>query len=944
MPIRRLPIRRGDQVNNYNRGTPRKSVFKRLRKVMLYAAIAGVLVVGSFVAWTAKDLPDLNHLNVEGAAESTKIYDRTGTNVLYEFGTVHRTWVPLADISPYVKNATIAVEDKDFYKHKGISIRGILRSAVSDLQGKPLQGGSSITQQLIRNTILTRERTISRKIKEAILAMELEQRYSKDQILEAYLNIVPYGSNAAGIESAAQTFFGTSAKDLTLAQAALLASLPNGPTYYSPYGSHTEQLFNRQKNILSKMAEQGYISEEEAKTAKEVQLTFQKRVDSITAPHFVFYVREQLENEYGATILNEGGLKVITTLDSRMQKAAEDAVDAQAPKNKLRGANNASMVAIDPKTGEILAMVGSVDYFDEENDGNVNVSIMNRSPGSSFKPFVYAQMLKKGYTTETVLDDVPIDFGTAAKAYKPNNYNKKFSGPVTMRSALAQSLNVPAVEALYIAGLHDSLNLAEQMGFTTLNDPDRYGLSLVLGGGEVKLVDLVGAYGVFATEGIKHSKQSILKVQDTKGRVLFNAEDKKEEGKQVLDKEVAKMVTDILSDNNARAPMFGLNSPLQLGTRPVAAKTGTAQEYRDGWTVGYTPSLVAGVWVGNNNNTPMRTESGVDAAAPIWNNFMKTVLAGTPVENFNKPEKVTPDKEILAGKIPEKTFNYDQDTNTILPQDCGVPIGKATKFIEFHSLLRYVQKDAPLSDPPGNPESDPMYSKWESGVASWSEQYNKEKGNAEGKMYVQQMPDPTCDASMLEGRPNISFTSPVDQTIKNSPVKVSAEINAESKITKVEFFADDAKIGEKSEEPWEAAYKFPKDKSGRVTLKIKATTEDKKIGQATRTIYVNPDSTMPKVTLSYPKNNETISPFVFPIKVKITASDPSGIRAVDALIRVVGSDKTSRIGRIETEQPNNIYEIPWNETPAPGEYNVWASATDKTGNKTDTSPITIKIP
>jgi len=943
MPIRRLPIRQGGQINNYDRGTPRKSAFKRLRKVILYVVVAFVLFVGSFVAWTAKDLPDLNHLNVQGAAESTKIYDRTGTNVLYEFGTVHRTWVPLKDISPYVKNATVAVEDKDFYKHKGISIRGILRSAITDLQGKPLQGGSSITQQLVRNTILTRERTISRKIKEAILAIELEQRYSKDQILEAYLNIVPYGSNAAGIESASQTFFGTSSKDLTLAQAALLASLPNGPTYYSPYGSHTEQLFARQKGVLNKMADQGYITKDDAETAKEVHLTFQKRMDRISAPHFVFYVREQLEKEYGPTIINEGGLKVITTLDSRMQKAAEDAVAAQAPKNALRNAKNAALVAIDPKTGEVLAMVGSVDYFNEENDGNVNVAIMNRSPGSSFKPIIYAQMLKKGYTTETILNDVPIDFGTSAKAYKPNNYNKKFSGPVTMRSALAQSLNIPAVEALYIAGMHDSLSLASQMGFTTLNDPDRYGLSLVLGGGEVKLIDLVGAYGVFAAEGMKYSHQSILKVQDSKGRVLFDTKKEKVEGEQVLETEIARMVTDILSDNNARAPMFGLGSPLQLGPRPVAAKTGTAQEYRDGWTVGYTPSLVAGVWVGNNDNKPMKTESGVDAAAPIWNNFMKTVLAGTPVETFTKPQKITPDKEILAGKLPEKTFNYDQASGTVLPQDCGIPIGKATKFVEFHSLLHYVRKDEPLSDPPSNPSNDPMYSKWESGISAWSEQYNKEHG-AEGKIYVQSMPDAVCDPSMLEGQPDISFTSPADQVIRKSPVRVSADISAPSRVVKVEFFADDQKIGERTEEPWDALYRFPKDKSGRVTLKIRATTEDHKIGQGTRAIYVNPDSSMPKVSLLYPKSGETLSPFGFPIKIKINASDPSGIKAVDALIRVSGNERASRIGRIDVAQPNNIYEIPWNEAPAPGEYDLWASVTDKTGNKTDTSPITINIP
>jgi 1A family penicillin-binding protein len=915
------------------------------RRFVVTIIVIGVLLGGGAVAWVAKDAPDPRNLYERHIVESTKIYDRTGTVLLYEIGDVRRTRVPLNEISPFARDATIAIEDRNFYRHRGLNFRGILRALFANVRGKSLQGGSSITQQLVKNAILTPERTLTRKIREAILAMELERRFSKDQILEMYLNEIPYGTNAYGVEAAARTYFGTSAKDLSLTQAALLSALPKAPTYYSPYGSRTDELFARQHSILDTMAREGHITKAQAEEAKQVQLTFTKRRDAITAPHFVFYVREQLENEYGETIVTQGGLKVITTLDASMQKAAEEAVTTQAPKNLKYNAHNAALVAINPKDGDILAMVGSVDYFDTDNDGNVNVAIRIRSPGSSFKPIVYAHAFRKGYTPDTMLADVPIEFGTGEKSYRPGNFDLKTNGPVTMRQALARSLNIPAVQTLYLAGLHETLALAREMGFTTLTDPDRYGLSLVLGGGEVRLLDEVSAYGVFSTEGVRYPHRAVLRVEDPTGRVLQDATKEPPEGKQVLEPEIAQRVTDILSDNGARAPTFGAASSLQLGERPVAAKTGTAQEFRDGWTIGYTPSIAAGVWVGNNDNTPMSREPGVYTAAPIWNAFMRKVLSGTPIERFTKPQKITTGKGALDGRLPEATMKYDKDTNTILPADCPVPVGTPKKFVEFHSILYYVRKDDPRGGDQEDVGSDPMFARWESGVAAWRNKWNTEHPDDE-KRYVDKLPEVSCDPSLLEGRPEIVFRSPVDEVIRTSPVRVAADISAPSRIVKVEFFAGGEKIGERTEEPWEALYVFSPNTSGRVTLRIRAETEEKKVNEVSKSILVNPDEDVPKVNLVQPRPGETIPPSKFPSPVKVDASDHRGIALVDVLYRPEGEQRTSRVGR--TDKPvtagGKRYEILWQTSPAPGTYTLWVVATDTTGNRASTPPITITIP
>jgi len=629
----------------------RKIYKKRKRKRIIlsfffffvFCFLLTALTALSLFVYYAKDLPRPEKFTERVFAQSTKIFDRTGKIVLYElYGEEKREIIPLSEIPEHLKWAIISAEDAKFYSHRGIDINAIFRSLWTDIKlGKPVYGGSTISQQLIRSTFLSLEKTPKRKIREIILTIELERRYSKDQILEWYLNQVPFGPNIYGVEAAAQTFFEKRTKDLTLAESALLASLIRAPSYLSPYGNHLDELLARKNYILDRMAQEGYITQKEAEEAKKQELVFAKEGHSIKAPHFVLYVKEQLIQKYGKDFLEKKGLKIYTSLDWDLQKIAEKAVEEGVERNKRYRAYNASLVAINPKTGEILAMVGSADWFGESFpegcipgknclfDPKVNVATykIGRQPGSSFKPFVYATAFEKGYKDTYVVIDEPTNFGIyGGKPYTPQNYDSKFRGPVTLRQALAQSLNVPSVKVLaYLAGVEDSIKTAKKMGITTLNKPSHfYGLSLVLGGGEVKLLDMVSAYGVFATEGLRVPPVSVLKIEDADGNII---EETKKSPRRVLDPESARLINDILSDNKARTPMFGPKSALYFENYQVAAKTGTTNNFKDAWTIGYTPSLVAGVWVGNNDNSPMARQPGVVLAAPIWRQFMEKAVA-----------------------------------------------------------------------------------------------------------------------------------------------------------------------------------------------------------------------------------------------------------------------------------------------------------------------------
>src|SRR3989344_2589261 len=432
----------------------------------LTTGAVALLWFAGLILWWSKDLPDPQNIDQGRVTESTKIFDSTGEHILYEIGEAKRTKVSLGQISSYLTQATLAAEDDKFYEHHGIAITGVIRGIIlKPLTGQRAQGGSTITQQLIKNSILSPERTLQRKVKEAVLAIELEQRFSKDEILAMYLNAIPYGSRAYGVEAAAQTFFNTAAGSLSLAQAAYLAALPQAPSYYSPYGSHIEDLKGRQEYILNRMANLSMVTKDQAEAAKKEKITFQPAREAIAAPHFVFYVKELLDEEFGQRVVDQGGLRVITTLDMRLQKIAEDTLKKNQDRLKKLGASNAALVSINPKNGDILTMAGSIDYFNEDIDGNVNVAIRHRSPGSSIKPFVYAAAFSKGYTPDTILVDAETDFG---QGYKPKNYNLKENGPVTMRQALSNSLNIPAVQTIYLAGVKNATKLAHDMGMSSL--------------------------------------------------------------------------------------------------------------------------------------------------------------------------------------------------------------------------------------------------------------------------------------------------------------------------------------------------------------------------------------------------------------------------------------------------------------------------------------------
>lgn len=601
---------------------------------LILLACFGIFLGG--IAIYLHGLPSIDTIRELPKNRTTILYDRTGTEELYRlYGEENRVMLQHDEIPDIMRHATIAIEDKNFYAHRGIDISSMFRALLRNLDsGSIRQGGSTITQQVARALYLSREKTFPRKLKEVILAIKIERVLNKDEILDLYLNTVPYGSNAYGIETAAGTYFGKHASELSLGEAALLAALPSAPTYYSPYGDARDELMLRKRRILVAMHEQGFITTEDFKQAEAVDLAAEilPRQERIRAPHFVFFVLDELAETYDDETLRTAGLRITTSIDLKLQGAAEKAVREGAARNAARKASNAALVATDPRTGEVLAMVGSKDYFNEAIDGNVNVTLRARQPGSSFKPFTYATAFSQGYEPETKIYDVPINFGPdgSGTSYIPRNYDGKFHGLLTMRQALAMSLNVPAVETLALAGIDATIETATRLGITTLTEPKRYGLSLTLGGAEVRPIDMSRAFGVFGQEGIAHDMRPVLSISDSRGRDLFAPD--ASEGKRVLDAEVARKINSILSDNVSRTPIFGPRSPIAFpaGTA-AAAKTGTSQDFNDAWTVGYTPFISAAVWVGNNDHTPMTAGSdGIFVAAPIWRAFIDAARVGTP--------------------------------------------------------------------------------------------------------------------------------------------------------------------------------------------------------------------------------------------------------------------------------------------------------------------------
>jgi membrane peptidoglycan carboxypeptidase len=619
-----------------------------------------LLIFGSlslFFYYT-KDFPRPEMFQERRLAQSTKIFDRTGQVLLYEvYGEEKRTWAPLSVIPEYLKQAVIAAEDANFYNNFGVDLKGIARAVLADLKLKsPIFGASTIPQQLIRSTFLSADKTAERKLREIILALELDRRYPKDQILEWYLNQVPFGQNAYGAEAASQTYFGKPVSEISLPEAATLAALIKSPYALSPYGKNKDGLLARKDYILDRMRDEHFLDASTSAEVKQKEVLFVEKLVSLKAPYFTLWVKQQLEEQFSEELLREGGLRVFTSLDWEIQKIAEETVKKGVQINLIYNAHNAGMVAISPGTGEVLAMtVGTGDYnanpFPEGCkpglnclfDPRFNVVIgtkdnPGRQPGSAFKPFIYATAFKKGYTDQTIVVDELTNFGIwGGKEYVPQNYDDKFRGPVTLRQALSQSLNIPSIKTLlYLARLEDSVKTAQDMGITTLNPP--FGPAIVLGGWEVKLLDMTSAYGVFASGGLRVEPVAILKIEDKNGNVIFKNQ---KAPKRVLEKNVANLINDILSDNEARTPMFGSRSNIYFENWQVAAKTGTTDNFKDTWVIGYTPSISVGIWAGNNNNNPLtENRSAITVVGPIFHDFMEKVLPRFPQETFEKPEQL----------------------------------------------------------------------------------------------------------------------------------------------------------------------------------------------------------------------------------------------------------------------------------------------------------------
>ncbi len=623
-------------------------VLSNIARFTLFGLITMVIGASFLFVWYGRSLPTPGKLIDAPLEESTRIYDKNGELLYSVYKNQNRTYVKLSDIPLYLKQATIAIEDKDFYKNQGFSVVGYLRAARDIVFYRRLTGGSTITQQLVKNVLLSPERSIKRKIKELILSIQVDKRYSKDQILEMYLNDVSYGGANVGVEAAAQSYFGKNVADLDLAESAFLAGLPQRPSVYSPF-SGNKYYVDRTYNVLKQMVKEGYISEDgKEKAYKEIKnIKFSEVDKTIKAPHFVMYVRELLARQFGEEVVANGGLQVKTTLDYSIQKEAEEIIKEEIDKLKGYNVRNGAAIVSNPKTGEILAFVGSKDYFDTDNDGNFNTSLSNRQPGSALKPIMYATAFSKGYTPATLVMDVKTDFPTndpENPIYTPVNYDGKYNGPIQLRFALGNSINLPAVKMLARVGIKDVMQQAYEMGITnwqpTKENLRDVGLSLVLGGRETSLLSITTAYGVFANNGIRQDPVAILKVADSKGNVLF--EYKETEGRKVLSEEISFLISHILLDNVARTSAFGPNSWLVIPGKTVSVKTGTTDEKRDNWTVGYTPSFVVGVWVGNNDNSPMNEAiaSGVTGASPIWNRIMKVVLKDKSDEVLQKPEGV----------------------------------------------------------------------------------------------------------------------------------------------------------------------------------------------------------------------------------------------------------------------------------------------------------------
>lgn len=634
------------------RGRPKKFRVPKKVKIALAGSFSLLFLIfyTYFLLTGAYQLPNPKRLTSTNKPLTTEFYDRKG-NLLYRlYDGGNRTLVKLADIPQDLIKATLAIEDQNFYSHIGIDPTAITRAIYRNMKYQSQEGASTITQQLIKNSLLTPQKSYTRKIKEAILAVWAERIYSKDEILGMYFNEAPYGGSIVGVAAAAETYFGKNPKDLTLPESAYLAGLPASPTQFSPHGTNPQLAKLRQKEVLGRMIKIGYISQEKADEAFNEDLEIKPLVNDIHAPHFVFYVRDLLMNKYGTKVVSQGGLRIYTTLDLDLQTQAEKIVKEEVEKLGPLNVSNGAAMIIDAPSGQILAMVGSRDWR-YPGFGNFNVTLSLRQPGSSVKPITYAAAFEEGFNPNTIILDTPVAFKDEwGNSYSPVNYDGTFRGAVNLRQALGSSLNIPAVKLLATLGMDSFFNKARNLGISTYDNPKRFGLSITLGGGEVRMIEMMGVYNAFSQKGKYLKPTGIIKVADSNGNVLEEYASSKA---QAISPQVAYLITNILSDDKARKMAFGENSLLKISGFEVAAKTGTSDNKRDNWTFGYTPKYVVGVWVGNPDNSPMNPNlaSGITGAAPIWNKIIHSLLDGSQPIAFEKPSGI--EEAQIAGVLPK---------------------------------------------------------------------------------------------------------------------------------------------------------------------------------------------------------------------------------------------------------------------------------------------------
>ncbi len=920
------------------KGKRRKSWGKRVFLAIFWLILLGLTTGSLVIAWVSRDIPNPNQLLEREITQSTKIYDRTGEHILYEIhGDQKRTLISLNDLPDHVKWASIVLEDKNFYNHKGFSVWAMFRTAITNIIYNRRAGGSTLTQQFIKNAVLTPEKKITRKIKEVVLAYRLEKKFNKDEILQMYLNEIPYGSNAYGIEAAGLKYFNKNAKDLTIAESALLASLIQSPTRYSPYGPNKDLLLGRKDYVISLMAEQGYISKEEAEIAKLEEINFVGPETNITAPHFVMYIKSILAEKYGEKMIEQEGLRIYTTLDLYKQRIAEDVIKEKTENYQEKyNANNAALVSVDPKTGQILAMVGSRDYFNNEIDGQVNVALRPRQPGSSLKPFVYAVLFNKGYTPDTILYDVETNFSNSDKPYVPKNYNLKENGPVSIKKALAGSLNIPAVKALYLAGIDNVIDLAEEAGYTTFYPRDDFGLALVLGGAEVKLLEHVNAYSAFARDGKINNIISILKIEDKNGNII---EEYKQEEREIINSQTVRMINNILSDNSARAYAFGEKNNLTIPNRPVAAKTGTTNNYHDAWTIGYTPSIVTGVWVGNSNNDAMKGSVGGSVlAAPIWNAFMTKVLGDTPIEEFKNPSDYKTGKDIIDGELVEKKINIDISTGDLATSFTPFEFISEITVPETHSILFYVNKDDPLGPPLENPEEDPQFELWEEAIISWAEE------NATSTLLLkkfEELHDP-------ENAPVIEIVTPINnQDIEQGNLIVEVFASAPRGVSKIYYFINGGLwyVGNKDEIVIDK--KLPPLKNGYHSLTVRACDDADNCSESSVDFNLRTQLSLPvtssSVAIISPANGFTVEQTDFPLKISLIVDNPEA--AAKLLVFSISENEEDILPLANISELNGKkFEIYWQNMPEKkGTYKIYSELRTWDGEIRKSNEISITI-